>query len=498
MKRALFLTVILLLAAPVAYVMAGRQVDSQKEDIVIVESTLYGDVQAAEGLCLEIFATDFASGGHLLWDISYPLGSGKPRSTFSYSLRGGTTMHLARTNRIKMWIPGSWGTVQTNGPSAPFLPQGHSMAEVVKAVMERTVAGERRTETVQLADYYEYYPLFFEVESNSPVIPDSSAGSKLLHVYYDDDRFSPLFDARYFDIVGDDQGYFTDFFRIPVSEESTYSITLEKGEDGGVIDCQVSFLTGPTIENLGAFGREGVYHAWYLTPSENGYPMSTEGEFSAAHTEADRVDIEAEDPGENYGIFYYPYVESPVGYRYLANLTIDPIQAVKVCDLEPGIQLADMALDESEDRLYLVRVEGEDTYLGVYEVTGTERKLIQKLLIDTASASEVQEAPTDLRLSVKEEGVLITWHDGSFALAICEDQEMTLWCPRQETALEPVYFRYENFWDFDGERLALASFVYGQEDCINLAVYTKEGLAWYGLCEMEKDMEEEILGVKWE
>lgn len=497
MKRALVLAVILLLAAPAAYVTAGRQVDSQKEDIVIIESTFYGDVQAAEGLYLEILSTDSPSVGRLLWDISYPLGSGKPRSTFSYSLRGGT-IHSSQTNQINMQIPGSWGTIQTNVPSYPFHPQNHSMAEVVKAVMERTGAGERRTETVRLADYYEYYPLFFELKSYSPVIPDSSAGSKPLHVYYDDDIFSPFFDERYFDNVSDDQGYFTDFFRIPVSEESTYSITLEMGEEGGVIDCQVSFLTGPTIENLGAFGREGVYHAWYLTPSENWYQMSTEGKFSAAHTEADWVDIEAGDLGENYGIFYYPYVESPVGYRFMANLTIDPTQAVKVCDLEPGIQLADMALNESEDRLYLATVEGEDTYLRVYEVTGSELKLIQELPVFTPSASEVQETSTDLQLSVKEEGVLFTWHDGSFALAICEDKEMALWCPRQETALEPVYFRYENFWDFDGERLALASFVYGQEDCMNLAVYTKEGLAWYGLCEMEKDMEEEILGVVWE
>ena len=73
MKRALLLAVVLFLMAPAVYVAAGRLMDSQKEDIIVTESTHYGDVQAAEGLYLEMQVIDNRNDGHLNWDISYPL-----------------------------------------------------------------------------------------------------------------------------------------------------------------------------------------------------------------------------------------------------------------------------------------------------------------------------------------------------------------------------------------------------------------------------------------
>ena len=489
MKRALLMAVVLFLMAPAVYMAAGRLMDRQKEDIVVTESTYYGDVQAAEGLCLEMQVIDERNNGHLSWDISYPLGSGKARIDFSF-FGTGKTVPSTQTSRISMWNSSHWGLGKAgNGSDISFDPEDAPLPETVKAVAEMTGAGERRTETVRLADYYEYYPVDLTVESNASIIPKTSYGYKAHRVYYDDDIYSPLFFEGDYERTSDCLGYFTDFFHIPVSEEAFLSITIEKDEAGEICDCQIDFQMEPNIESFSAFGSEGVYHAWYFAPSGDRSPE-------------DAVYEETMDMGDHYGICYYPYVKPPLGlgyyYRIYANLTIDPTQAKKVCDLEPGILLGDMIFGPGQDRLYLTTGEGGETYLRVYEAAGDELKLRQKLLIPSSEMPEGKEAAaTNVHLLVQNEGVLMAWDDGSFAFALCEDGELVLWCPRQESVLSLSHQYAKNFWDFDGERLAIAT-LYWRAKYVNLAVYTKEGLQWHGICGQESDMYLDVSDVKWE
>ena len=388
-----------------------------------------------------------------------------------------------------MWNVSYWGLgAAGNGSRIDFDPEDAPLPETVKAVAEMTGAGESRTELVPLADYYEYYPVNLRVESNASIIPDSSNNKKLYRVYYDDDIYSPVFFEGDYEKTEDCLGYFTEFFHIPCSEESFLSITLEKDEAGEISDCQIDFQMEPYIRSLSAFGSEGGYHAWYFAPS--GDDLQDGG-----------MKEQITDPGDNYGIYFYPYVEAPLGYRYRsnANLTIDPTRAKKVCDLEPGILLGDMVLGSGQNQLYLTTVEGGEIYLRVYEAAGDELKLRQKLLVPSSDITERKEAAaTDMHLSVQKECVLMSGDDGSFALALCADEELTLWCPRQESvflALTDLYWK--KFWDFDGERLAIAT-LYWRGDYVNLAVYTKEGLQWNGTCQQESDMVLEVSGVRWE
>lgn len=445
MKRALVLAALLLLAAPVAFMAAVRQVDSRKENIVITESTLYGNPEAAAGLRLKMA---FQWDGRLLWDTSYAVGSGETENRFTYSDQR-VDWRQSVSEIIYMDFVVNWGTAGTNGRSGPFDPENAPLSEVVRAVMERTKPGERRTETVFLREYYEYYPLFWQL---------------------DNDNYNVHYDSR--SALTGDADDFTDFYSIPVSDKEILRVTLEKDEAGDVIDVQCVQLSGLGIMNRDAFGSQGAYHAYVLYGSVN-----VDYQEESIRT-GNYIEGIWPEPGENYGIYYYPYTNG-ANCDQTADLTIDPEQGRKVCDLKPGINLMDMELSETEDRLYLVTKEGQGCYLSAYDVEETGLILRQKLFV--RSEAEEQEAPYWCRLEVHEEGTLMVWQDGSFAFAVLRGEEMKLWCLEQESVLGPL-FSDNNWWDFDGERLAIASYADAEKSQITLAVCTEDGLVYQGLC----------------
>lgn len=438
MKKALAFTVLLLVISPVALVVAGWRVDSQKENIVITEKTLYGNPEEAAGIKVRMVAQWEE---HLIWDTVYAMGSGETESSFSFSALGERFKEPGQED-ISIDCVTGWGMVMTNGPSAPFDPDGYPLPRIVKALIERTQPGERRTETVRIADYYEYYPLQFYLHSEQ-------------------------FDVYYFEPGQTEDGRFTDFFDIPVSDSQTLNVTLEKDAEGEVIDVQCQADSDIHPISLAAFGREGCYHAYYLEEYAQGLASVLDG------------------TGEEYGIYYYPYIEEN---NYNENLTIDPTQARKVCDLEPGIALAEMALSETEDVLYLVTKEGQDYYLNVYDVEEEELALRQRIWVRTVNGEMgTENNPAWSRLSVQEEGVLMVWRDGSFAFVADRGGEMEFWRLEQEPMPNPLFF-HESVWDFDGQRLAFVSYVDWESVSVNLAVYRQEGLTFFGICEHSGDL----------
>lgn len=463
MKRALILAFLILIAAPAAFVAAGIQVDSQKENIVITESALYGNPQAAEGLRLRTMS-QWDWNGPLNWETSYITGSGEAQSSFVFLARGRKPA-VEELKRISLDCKTNWGVAFNSGVSSIDIPYVPYLREAVTAAAEQIRPGERRTVTVSLGEYYEYYPLIFSLDT------DGSVG---LH---------ESFDAGVELSLSDEQKDFMNLFRIPVGENEILDITVEKNEAGELIDLDCrNGATGVEFVNLSAFGQEGAYHAYYLKEWER----TEDGDY--------RISEKSADPGEDYGIFYYPFYYPFIGESN--HLALDLTGAGKICDLEPGIQLVEMMLNEDENRLYLVTSEGRDLYLNVYETNETGLTLSQKIFVRSVDEDPGGEnTPYWSHMSVQEEGVLMVWQDGSFAFAACEGEKYRFWRLEQDCVLGPI-FPYENAWDFDGERLALAAFVY-ERDGVNLAVYTENGLAYLGLCE-HSGMNNEIQAVEWE
>lgn len=436
MKKALCLALILLIAGPVMFVAGGLWVDSEKDNVVITTTTLYGNPEEAAGIRLRMVSQ---WQDQLIWDTEYAVDTDESVSSFTFSSWGEDWPHTEAAE-ITVDCIVHWGTVGV-GPGdhysskSAFDLEKMYLARAVKAVMDRTDPGERRTETVLLRDYYGYYPLQFHLERHLS------------------DGYTP--DVYYYE----SEGYFTEFFQVPVGDDIE-QIVLEKDSTGEVIDVQCKGLSGSSFQNVYAFGEEGCYHAFYLEKWE---------------------DEEMEEPGETFGIYYYPYIEE---WGHSGRLTIDPEQARIVSSLEAGIELVDMALNENQDRLYLVTKEDNVYYLNVYETDKDSLALSQKIPVrpDLTERYDGYE-PWWAQMSVHENGVLLVWQDGSFVFAAREGNKMEVWEPEQFPSIQSFVFPSENVWSYDGQRLALASFADWSSTSVNVAVYTKEGLSWHGICE---------------
>lgn len=461
MKKALCLAVILLIAGLVMFVSGSLKADKQREDVSVAVTTLYGDPEAAAGITLRMVSQ---WKNQLIWDTEYVLGSGETVSGFTFSPQGESWPQV-RNDHITIECITHWGMaagVGTVAGGSAFEPEDYydyHLSQVIRAVMGRTEPGERRVETVRLRDYYEYYPLEFHLQK---FLEDGYT----LEVYYDES-----------------EGYFTDFLQIPVGED-TVQITLEKDLSGMVLDLECIGQSVPSFENFSAFAQDGCYHAFCL-------------EYW--------VDEVFEGTNEKNGIYYYPYTEDSMHRR----LTLDTGQARLAYSLEPGARIVDMALDDSQNRLYLVTEEGSEYYLNVFGADQGSLALRQKLSLRIVSGeSGGENNPYWAQLSVQEDGVLMVWRDGSFLFAACRGEDMELWDLEQYPSFlysdaislggrsdveeisqtESNTFPWENAWSFDGQRLALASFVDWGSVSVDLAVYTEGGLAWYGVCENSGDI----------
>lgn len=424
MKKSFCVAAVLLALGAAFFVKAVYTVNGQSDDVVITENTLYGDPGTASGLNLRVTSQ---WQDYLVWDTVYNVENGETESDFSFYPYEKNWQEPVSAG-VELWVPLGWGMARTSSLSHPFDPEGSALSEVVKAVMERTAPGESRTETVRLSDYYEYFPLEFSIRRND------------LNVHYNDDV-----------------KFYADFFHIPVPDWLTLEIELEKDETGDVIALECSSEYSVYFSGAFAFGQEGCYFSYY---PEN------ESEILTVETGAD------------YGIYYVPYLIE----KYGSN-SIDPEQTRMLCGLPSGLITVYMALNENLGELYLMTIEEQDYYLNVYQME--QEKLIQKQKIFVRSISGEfgeESNPYFAQLSVHDEGVLMVWKDGSFALAAHGEEEMKLWCLERHPGGEMI-FPYEHVWAFDGQRLAFASFADWDSMNVELAVFQDGELAWYGVCD---------------
>ena len=425
MKKSFFIAAVMLVLGAAFFVLAVYLVNGQSEGVVITENTLYGDPETAAGLKFRVTSQ---WQDYLVWDTAYDVESGKSESEFSFYPYEKNWQELPYDS-VELWVSLNWGMARTNGRSSRFDPEGGSLPEVVRAVMERTAPGERRTEKVRLSDYYEYYPLRFYVRSSD------------LNIYYDDN-----------------DNFYTDFFRVPVPDWLTLEIVLEKDETGDVIALECNSEYSVNFFGGSAFGQEGCYFTYYPEYLEDVNENVTE------------------ESGADYGIYYVPYLTG----KY--SNSIDQEQTRLLCGLPSGVITVHMALNEDLGELYLVTMEEQNYYLNVYQIE--QEKLIrkQKIFVRSVSGEPGEEGnPYWNQMSVHDEGVLMVWRDGIFAFVAHGEEGMELWCLEQYPGNE-IVFPYEHVWAFDGRRLAVASLADWESMNVELAVFQDEGLAWYGVC----------------
>ena len=184
-----------------------------EDKVEIRETVLAGDRSAAQGL--EIACSVYDDSHHLRWDVALTLGGDiAPETEFQFF-----------TGRHYWEIPPEY-TAQLYPAPLNFSMSGRVAEDdqryaeyeyMVRPAMDaasRTAPGEKRTETLRLADYYACYPLALEAWTpEGPIYSTSWRGS------------GRTLDREEWQKVND-------YFRMPVPPEATVTVTAERNEAG--------------------------------------------------------------------------------------------------------------------------------------------------------------------------------------------------------------------------------------------------------------------------
>lgn len=437
MKKSLITAGCFFLLAVIALPVSAYYVDQGKNAIVITQEVIEGDPEAASGIVLQMENT---WNDNLFWDTEYVTGSGNPaksRFTFYAGQLNGTSyspvMELARLRNSLTYFYGAGYGAYGLDPDAVPVP------EAVREMVRQTDPREVVVSILSVHDLYEYWPVSVELSSDS-------------HAFLD-----------YMDYG------MPEFFQIPVPENAMVEITIQKDIDDRCTRLQCNAESGDIdIKSAGAFGTEGCYLAYYCVDAQSGDLMP---------------------PGEDYGIYYVPYQEGLKRIR-------------KVFPLEKECMPIALEADEETGQLWVLILQGSRYYLDLLDLEeeGESCRLVQQITLPDTGAKEKGFSPA--RMTLTREGLLLTWQeDGLFAF-VSEDPEggYTLWrtdhFPGEKGHAGNTVFPYEQAFLFDGERLVLAAFPDWLSNDIQLAVFTKEGLAYYGLYRHsgEWDRENDIPG----
>lgn len=355
--------------------------------------------------------------GKLLWETAYQFGDKESGRTVSTDFTYGSARERWQMPFDENVSIESFGGW---GGSGRFVPEDTPWPRIISAVAERTKAGEERVEKVRFADYYEYYPI------------ELSVGTR---------------DGAHYDYGMDE---WMEYFRIPVPEDEWMTVTLEKDAEGHIVEINCDIEGGVGIYCVGAFRGTEVFFTYYCEKYDGGY----------VHPEG------------AYGIFYMPIGEFG-----------EDAEPEVVCELAEAAVPVAMEIDGNT--LFLVTREQEHFLLNVYELEGNVPVFRQSLEL---GESREEEQVYWGRFRVADGGVFACWSDSSFVFVEEKDGQYEIFCKDvfPVNGGEPREPFVDNFVErsvicFDGERLALAAYNGKQWVDVDLAVYGRDGMEYYGV-----------------
>lgn len=227
MKRTLIFLLALLLAAAGLLTAGAGYLTSTEDDIELTHHLVAGDPAAAAGIRLTLPAGD--QGAQTCWETTVDLGTVElaPKTEFTFYPKGKTWENdpqpqaeiYTGSTSFSMSSSGGIDFSEYDGTSAEDPGRYYDATMMVLPaadVAERTENGETRTETLRLADYYDYYPMTVEL-----YLPDQEGRS---HVYATWAECQAL----------------TDYFGLRVPEDLMVEVSVTKDELGQVYNVETN------------------------------------------------------------------------------------------------------------------------------------------------------------------------------------------------------------------------------------------------------------------
>lgn len=417
---------------------------AQREAVSLEETTLLGDVSAAQGVQVGI-RTELMD--RLFWDTRYTAGT-QPTIHTDY------THYWSEQPNHREWDrdilrADFCGSIGVTNPEWEEVDQ-FGMQKPFNDVASRCPAGQEHTEQVRLRDYYEYFPIYV---STVDILPGGGS-------YYLDGSESVEMMM---------QDFLRSQFRFPVPEDLWVEFTVGKDAGGAVTmmgtgsvgDYNWEWLEISTVRT-----EEGLF----FTLSPDTYPGGTVPDFS--HCTVER------------GLYFLPINLTPYeGLDFSENenlltVSLDTEHFRTVCPIPADASRVSLLESEDEQWLYLLSQQGEEATLTVLSADTGE--ITSQVTLFTLEDQETQA----LSRTYLQEGYLIaTRSDGEFTLVTVDEAGQAAisltgdFGPAQ--ALE-CYMDTPVF-DYDGERLAFADLVQQFNGCsFFLGVVSDQGIAYLG------------------
>lgn len=417
---------------------AHGTVYAQREAVEVEQTVLQGDPALAEGVSLEMQS---AMDRHLFWETRVTAGpeiACDTDYTYSAQKRIRSYYSLFPETGLNVDIMGSagiteeWETEDMLGMQKPF-----------NDVAARCPAGtENYTETVRLRDYYEVYPLYVQSDLFD-LLPASTEADTF---EFDGEQGTPELQL---------QALLRAYFPIPVPEDATLEIHVDKDENGKI----GGYGHGApwTFDTSSVVREGGVYFVFSSVPGQR--PLNTS-----------RFPL-------GYGVYFLPVeltATETVDHQE-ASTTIHFGDPVRVCPVDPAVEYAYL-YGKEEGAMYLFTQQQGTLSLTVLDENGAAVQTFPVLedLEEEDRLSSVRLREGYLLAESARDRFRVVETAGGTCRAALEGSLRAVW---EEETLSPRYG--EPALDYDGERLAYVGEMSEGCACF-LALYGPEGLEYLG------------------
>ncbi len=446
MKKTIF-SLLLCAALSIGLIIGSAHLlNGRKNDIALTEEILFGTPAAADGLSitqqhnLTRAASRFSYGGSqslehdtIWWDINQTFDNGKCSSdaAFHFTHKRKAPVTEEKDCRLSLFLLGDYQFLH---------PELFWYSDMLYEALEQNSASYIQqgaspyVADLDLADYYEYLPLCFWLDT--PGVTQEVASDSLYPLYRT----------------------LNETFRIRVPDDTMVHIFFFLEEDGSISTAQRllsaqrdvygRYIDGP-LATLSVDVGDGIYFAFSPMVQEIGK----------------RLDIS--DFRLDYGVYFLPFEADETG-----NRIPDPsgLRCAIPLAYEAFDELYQLSWNEETDRLYLLTKQHEDIILLCYQKSTAT-------LIDSITLPQM---PETIRL--EDDHLITAFANGDFSL-FAESANGYIEAFTHESIFDdPTRFGYSQTQTrFDGKRLAVISTycdtAYDSDLCV--AVYGADGLQFH-------------------
>ena len=444
MRKSLCLAGVILLLLCTGLGMAVRQVDEEKDDIVITQHILEGDVRAADGVTFRI-GTQW--NGRMNWDTSVTIdgnnaggvAASKTDYEATWQKEEKKRSYTRTTEVMEAYYTAGYQTLIVSGVEDSAALGGVPFEAAVEAVASGTEPGETHEEIIQLNYYCTYYPLFVELHLGESVIWGTNA-----------------------------EEYFSTYLRIRIPDPHQMKISITRNDEGNIIGITNSMGGAPEIRFSAAVAKDGVYFAYYGV---------ADGIFT---------DLDSE---HGNGIYFLPFVRQEDG------IEVQHDKLEKIFDLtEKDCYVVELKLDREEKQLLMLTKESDSLVFRSLSLENREEK--QQLILMPYEGEEgcrVAEFVEDNLFIVLENGdlcFLTVEENGEYQNRIVgslgvgnslrSTQEWEYDIDYRDGKLALIYA--ENYW----------------EKSVYVYIFSEAGLEYKGYYEHSADYENSVVGFEYQ